>query len=109
MNNFIISNIIYDKTFREPTTEEKQDIILLIDMLMPHVDRSKAIQYHGSIKKKANYECFHIQKMMIKLGFYYPLTWINEVKLNKKKMFKPVTGVDSVEKAWLDYFKKMKT
>lgn len=114
MNNFQISNIIYEKSLREPTKEEIQDLLLLLDTVYPIIaaeylyeisskngivndnelnnlyDNLERVEFRNNFElnnKIYNSKNNKIQKLFASLGFYYPITWIKHVFYIKKKIY----------------------
>ncbi len=140
MKDFQISNIIYDKSFREPTDEERQEIFLLLDILYPYraadtivsICRQNGIINDKHVEKVYEYledpkmrssldfkfvlwetQGVNIQKELISMGFYYPISWIKELYFNKKRIIlaKKKTNYDSKLKQfdldWENYYKQL--
>lgn len=114
MTDFHISNIIYEKSLREPSSEEKAVLDLLIDTLYP-VLREEFLR-QMPFKTRLNYVVLHNesfirrnvwyaslpQKKMAELGFLFPINWINHQKKNRKK-YMPCK-LDEFERSWHNYY-----
>lgn len=132
MTDFEISNIIYEKSFRKPTKEERQDLLLLIDILFPYIgidtiyalaegNSNKAdeildnletenYKYRQNLNLKNKiwqYNGTSLHKMLKSFGFYYPISWTKEIFFNKKKLFKPNKKDNRLDNDWNEYFRKL--
>lgn len=140
MKDFRISNIIYEKSLRDPTEYERQEIFLLLDILYPYRAADTIISIcrrNGIINDKKVEQVYtyledprmrpdlnfkfvlwetqgvNIQKELISMGFYYPISWIKELYFNKKRILlaKKKANYDSKLKQfdldWENYYKQL--
>jgi hypothetical protein len=111
-----ISALIEVRSYRLPTKEEQQEILLLFDMLYPYLledfenGNINKKYWIGSLSdsqvRKLIGTTFNYQKKMIELGFYYPINWLNQLK-NRKLRYRP-SSLTQNELSWKMHFLNLK-